>query len=412
MFLDYKKWEKSMRKITHVVKVGNVKIGGTNPIVVQSMTDTDTSDIAKTVNQIEELYNAGSEIVRLTINNIEAAKSVALIKKQLLDRDIKVPLIGDFHFIGHKILQAVPECAEYLDKYRINPGNLGKGDRKDDNFKTFIELAKDFNKPVRIGVNAGSLDQELLNFKMEENNKLKIPKSAENVESEALISSALISYQKAMNYGLDKNKIIISCKVSRLNQMIHCYREISNKCSAPLHLGLTEAGLGMKSIVATTAALSVLLEQGIGDTIRCSLTPEVGGERSREVELCQEILQSLEIKSYKPQVTACPGCGRTTSTFFRELASDIKDHLDKKNKKWIKEFPGSEELKVAVMGCVVNGPGESKAANIGVSLPGSGESPVAPVFVDGEKVGILKGDNISSEFINMVENYVVNKWGE
>ena len=400
-----------MRKITHVVKVGNVKIGGTNPIVVQSMTDTDTSDIPKTVNQIEELYTAGSEIVRLTINNIEAAKSVALIKKQLLDRDIKVPLIGDFHFIGHKILQAVPECAEYLDKYRINPGNLGKGDRKDDNFRTFIELDKDFNKPVLIGVNAGSLDQELLNFKMEENNKLKIPKSAENVESEALISSALISYQKAMNYGLDKNKIIISCKVSRLNQMIHCYREISNKCSAPLHLGLTEAGLGMKSIVATTAALSVLLEQGIGDTIRCSLTPEVGGERSREVELCQEILQSLEIKSYKPQVTACPGCGRTTSTFFRELASEIKDHLDKKNKKWIKEFPGSEELKVAVMGCVVNGPGESKAANIGVSLPGSGESPVAPVFVDGEKVGILKGDNISSEFINMVENYVVNKWG-
>ena len=400
-----------MRKITHVVKVGNIKIGGTNPIVVQSMTDTDTSDIPKTVNQIEELYNAGSEIVRLTINNIEAAKSVAPIKKQLLDKDIKVPLIGDFHFIGHKILQAVPECAEYLDKYRINPGNLGKGDRKDDNFKTFIELAKDFNKPVRIGVNAGSLDQELLNFKMEENNKLKIPKSAENVESEALISSALISYKKAMNYGLDKNKIIISCKVSRLNQMVHCYREISNNCSAPLHLGLTEAGLGMKSIVATTAALSVLLEQGIGDTIRCSLTPEVGGVRSREVELCQEILQSLEIKSYKPQVTACPGCGRTTSTFFRELASEIKDHLDKKNKKWIKEFPGSEELKVAVMGCVVNGPGESKAANIGVSLPGSGESPVAPVFVDGEKVGILKGDNISSEFINMVENYVVNKWG-
>jgi|TARA_B110000263_G_scaffold232024_1_gene227757 (E)-4-hydroxy-3-methylbut-2-enyl-diphosphate synthase len=400
-----------MRKITHVVKVGNVKIGGTNPIVVQSMTDTDTSDIPKTVNQIEELYKAGSEIVRLTINNVEAAKSVATIKKQLLDKDIQVPLIGDFHFIGHKILKTVPECAEYLDKYRINPGNLGKGDRKDNNFRTFIEIAKNFNKPVRIGVNAGSLDQELLNFKMEENNNQKFPKSAENVESEALISSALISYQKAMNYGLDKNKIIISCKVSRLNQMIHCYREISKNCSAPLHLGLTEAGLGMKSIVATTAALSVLLEQGIGDTIRCSLTPEIGAKRSLEVELCQEILQSLEIKSYKPQVTACPGCGRTTSTFFRELASDIRDHLDKKNKKWIKEFPGSEELKVAVMGCVVNGPGESKAANIGVSLPGSGESPVAPVFVDGEKVGILKGDNISSEFINMVENYVINKWG-
>ena len=401
-----------MRKITHVVKVGDVKIGGTNPIVIQSMTDTDTTNIPKTVTQIEELYNAGSEIVRLTINNVEAAKSVTTIKKQLLDKDIKIPLIGDFHFIGHKILKSVPECAANLDKYRINPGNLGKGNRKDDNFKTFIEIAKELNKPVRIGVNAGSLDQELLNFKMEQNNKLKTPKSAEDVESDALISSALISYDKALNYGLDKNKIIISCKVSRLNQMVHCYREISKNCSAPLHLGLTEAGLGMKSIVATTAALSVLLEQGIGDTIRSSLTPEVGAPRSKEVELCQEILQSLGIKSYKAQVTACPGCGRTTSTFFRELASDIKDHLDKKNKKWIKEFPGSEELKVAVMGCVVNGPGESKAANIGVSLPGSGESPVAPVFIDGEKVGILKGNNISAEFISMVESYVVNKWGE
>ncbi|KAA1297454.1 MAG: flavodoxin-dependent (E)-4-hydroxy-3-methylbut-2-enyl-diphosphate synthase [SAR202 cluster bacterium] len=400
-----------MRKITHVVNVGGVKVGGNNPIVVQSMTDTDTSDINKTVNQIEELYNAGSEIVRVTVNNVESAKAISKIKPILSDKGINIPIIGDFHFIGHKILRTVPECAENLDKYRINPGNLGSGNRKDDNFKTFIDIAKDLDKPVRIGVNAGSLDQELLDLKMEENNKLKIPKSAEEVESDALISSAIISYQKAIDYGLSKNNIIISCKVSRLNQMVHCYREISKQCSAPLHLGLTEAGLGMKSIVATTAALSILIEEGIGDTIRSSLTPEVGALRSREVELCQEILQSLGIRTYKPQVTACPGCGRTTSTYFRELASEIKDHLDLKNKQWKKDFPGSEELKVAVMGCVVNGPGESKAANIGVSLPGSGESPVAPVFVDGEKVKILKGENISNEFIQMVESYVEKKWG-
>ena len=400
-----------MRKITHVVNVGNVKVGGNNPIVVQSMTDTDTADVNKTVNQIQELYNAGSELVRVTVNNIESAKAITDIKNILTDKGINVPIIGDFHFIGHKILRSVPSCAENLDKYRINPGNLGTGNKKDDNFKTFIDIAKDLNKPVRIGVNAGSLDQELLNIKMEENNKLKIPKSAEEVESEALISSAIISYEKAIDFGLSKNNIIISCKVSRLNQMVHCYREISKQCSAPLHLGLTEAGLGMKSIVATSAALSILIEEGIGDTIRSSLTPEVGAQRSREVELCQEILQSLGIRIFKPQVTACPGCGRTTSTYFRELASEIKDHLDRKNKEWKKDFPGSEELKVAVMGCVVNGPGESKAANIGVSLPGSGESPVAPVFIDGKKVKILKGQNISNEFIEMVETYVQNKWG-
>ena len=400
-----------MRKITHLVKVGKVNIGGNSPIVVQSMTDTDTADVKKTVSQIEELYNSGSELIRVTVNNAESAKSIKTIKSMLRDKNIDVPIVGDFHFIGHKLLKDYPECAEQLDKYRINPGNLGTGNRKDDNFKTFIEIAKDLNKPVRIGVNAGSLDQELLNSKMDENIKLKIPKSAEEIESDALITSALLSYEKALDLGLGKDKIIISCKVSRLNQMVNCYREISKNCSAPLHLGLTEAGMGMKSIVATTAALSILLEQGIGDTIRSSLTPEVGSPRSREVELCQEILQSLAIRSYKPEVTSCPGCGRTTSTYFRELASEINLFLDNKKKNWADKYPGSESLKVAVMGCVVNGPGESKAANIGVSLPGSGESPVAPVYVDGKKLKVLKGDNISGEFINMVESYVEKKWG-
>ena len=321
-----------MRKITHLVKVGKVNIGGNSPIVVQSMTDTDTADIKKTVSQIEELYNSGSELIRVTVNNAESAKSIKTIKSMLMDKNIDVPIVGDFHFIGHKLLRDYPECAEQLDKYRINPGNLGTGNRKDDNFKTFIEIAKDLDKPVRIGVNAGSLDQELLNSKMDENIKLKIPKSAEEIESDALITSALLSYEKALDLGLGKDKIIISCKVSRLNQMVNCYREISKNCSAPLHLGLTEAGMGMKSIVATTAALSILLEQGIGDTIRSSLTPEVGSPRSREVELCQEILQSLAIRSYKPEVTSCPGCGRTTSTYFRELASEINLFLDNKKK--------------------------------------------------------------------------------
>tara|TARA_Y100000768_G_scaffold348721_1_gene297807 strand:+ start:5961 stop:7184 length:1224 start_codon:yes stop_codon:yes gene_type:complete len=402
---------KKLRKITHLVKVGNKNIGGINPIVVQSMTDTYTADIDKTVSQIEELYNAGSEIIRVTVNNAESAKAIKPIKKILEDKDINVPIVGDFHFIGHKLLKDIPECAEYLDKYRINPGNLGLGNRKDDNFKTFIEIAKDLNKPVRIGVNAGSLDPELLDSKMDENFKIKKPKSAEEVESDALISSALLSYEKALDLGLGKDKIIISCKVSRLNQMVYCYREISKNCSAPLHLGLTEAGMGMKSIVATTAALSILLESGIGDTIRSSLTPEVGSPRSREVELCQEILQSLNIRNYKPEVTSCPGCGRTTSTYFRELASEINSYLDERKKDWKNNFPGSENLKVAVMGCVVNGPGESKAANIGVSLPGSGENPAAPVYVDGEKVKVLKGENISTEFINMVQSYVEQKWG-
>ena len=398
-----------MKTVTHVVNIGGIEVGGSNPIVIQSMTDTDTSDIINTVSQIEELYHAGSQIVRVTVNNTAAAKAIEEIKKRLSDKDIYVPIVGDFHFIGHKILRDVPKCAELLDKYRINPGNLGKGNRKDENFKTFIDIAKDLDKPIRIGVNAGSLDQELLDIKMDEYSGNK---TSQQIESDALVSSALISYDKALDYGLKENKIIVSCKVSRLNQMVECYREISKSIQAPLHLGLTEAGLGIKSIVSTTAALSILLHEGIGDTIRSSLTPELNSKRSAEVELCKEILQSLSIRNFKAEVTACPGCGRTTSNYFRELTSEIKRYLDKKNKEWVKNYPGSENLKVAVMGCVVNGPGESKAANIGISLPGSGEHPVAPIYIDGEKVKLLSGSNIADDFIKLVEEYVLNKWGK
>ena len=398
-----------MKTETHVVNIGGVGVGGSNPIVIQSMTDTDTSDIINTVSQIEELYHAGSQIVRVTVNNTAAAKAIEEIKTRLSDKDIYVPIVGDFHFIGHKILRDVPKCAELLDKYRINPGNLGKGNRKDENFKTFIDIAKDLDKPIRIGVNAGSLDQELLDIKMDEYSGNK---TSQQIESDALVSSALISYDKALDYGLKEDKIIVSCKVSRLNQMVECYREISKSIQAPLHLGLTEAGLGIKSIVSTTAALSILLHEGIGDTIRSSLTPELNSKRSAEVELCKEILQSLSIRNFKAEVTACPGCGRTTSNYFRELTGEIKRYLDKKNKEWVKNYPGSENLKVAVMGCVVNGPGESKAANIGISLPGSGEHPVAPIYIDGEKVKLLSGSNIADDFIKLVEEYVLNKWGK
>ena len=398
-----------MKTETHVVNIGGVGVGGSNPIVIQSMTDTDTSDIINTVSQIEELYHAGSQIVRVTVNNTAAARAIEEIKTRLSDKDIYVPIVGDFHFIGHKILRDVPKCAELLDKYRINPGNLGKGNRKDENFKTFIDIAKDLDKPIRIGVNAGSLDQELLDIKMDEYSGNK---TSQEIESDALISSALISYDKALDYGLKEDKIIVSCKVSRLNQMVECYREISKSIQAPLHLGLTEAGLGIKSIVSTTAALSILLHEGIGDTIRSSLTPELNSKRSAEVELCKEILQSLSIRNFKAEVTACPGCGRTTSNYFRELTGEIKRYLDKKNKEWVKNYPGSENLKVAVMGCVVNGPGESKAANIGISLPGSGEHPVAPIYIDGEKVKLLSGSNIADDFIKLVEEYVLNKWGK
>ena len=403
---------KIFRRKSNLVKVGNVSIGSNSPIVVQSMTDTDTTDVVKTVNQIKELCDAGSEIVRITVNNDQAAKCVEIIKKNLIDDGYEIPLVGDFHFIGHRLLTNNKSCAEKLDKYRINPGNVGRGNKRDENFEMFIKVAVENNKPVRIGVNAGSLDSELLDLKMEINSKRKNPLSSELVENEALVESALVSAEKAIDLGLPEDKIIISCKVSRVNQMISVYKELSEKCNFPLHLGLTEAGMGMKGISYTSVALGNLLYQGIGDTIRCSLTPEVNGDRTNEVKLCQEILQSIGVRDFNPTVTSCPGCGRTTSTFFRELSEEIQDFLNSKKKLWNKNYPGSASLKVAVMGCVVNGPGESKSADIGISLPGSGESPKAPVFVDGNKVDVLEGNEIAKQFINMIEDYVINKWGQ
>ena len=403
---------KIFRRKSNLVKVGNVSIGNNTPIVVQSMTDTDTTDVVKTVNQIKELCDAGSEIVRITVNNDQAAKCVEIIKKNLIDDGYEIPLVGDFHFIGHRLLTNNKSCAEKLDKYRINPGNVGRGNKRDENYEMFIKVAVENNKPVRIGVNAGSLDSELLDLKMEINSKRKNPLSSELVENEALVESALISAEKAIDLGLPEDKIIISCKVSRVNQMISVYKELSEKCNFPLHLGLTEAGMGMKGISYTSVALGNLLYQGIGDTIRCSLTPEVNGDRTNEVKLCQEILQSIGVRDFNPTVTSCPGCGRTTSTFFRELSEEIQDFLNSKKKLWNKNYPGSASLKVAVMGCVVNGPGESKSADIGISLPGSGESPKAPVFVDGNKVDVLEGNEIAKQFINMIEDYVINKWGQ
>ncbi len=403
---------KISRRKSNLVKVGNVSIGNDSPIVVQSMTDTDTSDVVKTVNQIKELCDAGSEIVRITVNNDQAAKCVEIIKNNLVDEGYDVPIVGDFHFIGHRLLTNNKSCAEKLDKYRINPGNVGRGNKRDENFEMFIKVAVENNKPVRIGVNAGSLDSELLESKMEVNSRRKNPLSSELVENEALIESALISAEKAIDLGLEEDKIIISCKVSRVNQMISVYKELSEKCNFPLHLGLTEAGMGMKGVSYTSVALGNLLYQGIGDTIRCSLTPEVNGDRTNEVKLCQEILQSIGVRNFNPTVTSCPGCGRTTSTFFRELSEEIQEFLNSKRKLWNKNYPGSANLKVAVMGCVVNGPGESKSADIGISLPGSGESPKAPVFVDGNKVEVLEGNEIAKQFIRMVEGYVINKWGK
>ena len=399
------------RRPTKVTFVGSVPIGGENPIVVQSMTDTETSDIRATVAQVKLLAEAGSELVRVTVNNDAAAAAVPEIRKRLDDVGCGVPLIGDFHFIGHRLLRDHPDCAKTLEKYRINPGNVGRGPRHDDNFRTFIEIARELDKPVRIGVNAGSLDQELLGQKMDANNHRQSPLTGDEVEREALVESAIASAEAAVSLGLPENKIIISCKVSRLPQMVEAYREISRRCDLPLHIGLTEAGMGTKGIVATTAALSTLLYDGIGDTIRSSLTPEPGGDRAREVRLCQEILQALQLRSFRPAVTACPGCGRTTSVLFRELARDIQAHLDSKMPQWKARYAGAEELKVAVMGCVVNGPGESRTANIGISLPGSGESPRAPVFVDGERTTFLEGSGIAEDFIKMVEDYVEKRWG-
>ena len=403
--------EPAARRPTHVVPVGGIPIGGGGPIVVQSMTDTDTADVEATVAQVKLLADAGSELVRITINNADAARAVPEIRARLEADGPAVPLIGDFHFIGHRLLRDHAGCAEALAKFRINPGNVGRGERRDRNFETFIEVARDLDKPVRIGVNAGSLDPELLAHKMDENARRADPLSAEDVENEALIESAVRSCDAALKLGLPETRIVVSCKVSRLGQMVAAYRELSRRLQFPLHLGLTEAGMGMKGIVATTAALSVLLCDGIGDTIRASLTPEVSGDRTREVRLCQEILQSLGLRSYRPAVTACPGCGRTTSTTFRELAQDIQEHLEHKLPEWKGRYPGVEALTVAVMGCVVNGPGESRAADVGISLPGTGEEPRAPVYIDGERKLMLEGAGIADDFIRVVEEYVERRWG-
>jgi len=399
------------RKRTHKVQIGNVIMGGDAPVVVQSMTNTDTADVQATVNQTLALARAGSELVRVTVNNDESAKAIPHIKEKLLAQGCEVPIVGDFHYHGHKLLKENPACAEALAKYRINPGNVGFGQKKDKQFAEIIEMAIEYDKPVRIGVNWGSLDQELATKLMDENAASPEPKDADAIMREALIQSALISAQKAEEIGLKEDKIVISTKVSRVQDLIATYEELSARCDYPLHLGLTEAGMGSKGMVASTAALAVLLQQGIGDTIRISLTPEPGGAREKEVEVAQEILQSMGLRAFTPQVIACPGCGRTTSTVFQELAQEIQSYLREQMPVWREQYPGTETLNVAVMGCIVNGPGESKHADIGISLPGTGEQPSAPVFVDGKKVTTLKGPAIAQEFQQMVEAYVKQRWG-
>ena len=399
-----------IKKNTYQVEVGNIFIGGGAPIVIQSMTNTDTADRSSTVNQIIDLWRAGSEIVRITVNNEDSAKQIEDIKKSLLDQGCDVPLVGDFHFNGHKLLTKYPKCAELLDKYRINPGNVGKGSKRDDQFSTMIKIAMDHNKPVRIGVNWGSLDQELLKKLMDLNAAKKNPESAEIVMQNALIASVIDSAKLAEDIGLNKNKIIVSCKVSEVQDLINIYTKLSKLCSYPLHLGLTEAGMGTKGIVSSAVSIGHLLQSGIGDTIRVSLTPEPNGDRTEEVKVSQQILQSLGLRSFKPSVIACPGCGRTTSTYFQELANEIQFFLNDSMHSWKSDFEGVEEMKVAVMGCVVNGPGESKMANLGISLPGTGEVPVAPVYEDGKKTVTLKGDTIAIEFKQIIESYIIKNY--
>jgi len=396
----------SSRRISRPVRVADKTIGGDAPILVQSMTNTDTEDARSTAEQVAALARAGSEIVRITVNTLEAAKQVPAIRTRLENMGVNVPLVGDFHFNGHKLLTQVPECAVVLDKYRINPGNVGHGSKRDEQFSTMVEKAIEHAKPVRIGVNWGSLDPELLARMMDENHKLARPLEADEVMREALIVSALESAQFARDIGLGAERIVLSCKVSNVQDLIRVYRSLAGRCDYALHLGLTEAGMGSKGIVASTAAMGVLLQEGIGDTIRVSLTPEPGGDRTREVIVAQEILQTMGLRSFTPMVSACPGCGRTTSTFFQELADKIQGYLRNQMPVWRARYPGVEEMHVAVMGCVVNGPGESKLANVGISLPGSGETPVAPVYVDGKKTVTLKGDRIAEEFQAIVDEYV------
>jgi (E)-4-hydroxy-3-methylbut-2-enyl-diphosphate synthase len=398
------------RQRTQSVHVGDIAIGGDMPVVVQSMTNTDTADAEATVRQVYELAQAGSELVRITVNTSEAAIQVPRIRKMLDDMGCGVPLIGDFHYNGHRLLTDFPECAQALAKYRINPGNVGKNRKGEDQFAMMISVARQYDKPVRIGVNWGSLDQDLVVRLMDENARLAQPKEVAEVTREALIVSALDSARRAEELGLPHDRIVLSCKVSDVQDLIAVYRELAQRCDYPLHLGLTEAGMGSKGIVASTAALAVLLQQGIGDTIRVSLTPAPGGARTEEVVVAQEILQTMGLRSFAPMVTACPGCGRTTSTVFQELAQNIQRYLRAQMPVWREQYSGVEEMKVAVMGCIVNGPGESKLANIGISLPGTGESPAAPVYVDGEKTVTLRGEHIAEEFTQIVNEYVARKY--
>ena len=394
------------RRQTHQVQIDHLTVGSDAPVVVQSMTNTDTADAKATALQVKELSDAGSEMVRITVNSPEAASKVAEIRQRLDNMGYTTPLIGDFHFNGERLLAEFPECGKALSKYRINPGNVGKGAKGDEKFAYMIRTAAENDKAVRIGVNWGSLDQSLAKRMMDANLASSSPKQPEEIMKEALIISALESAEKAVRLGLPENKIILSCKVSSVQDLIQVYRELGSRCQYPLHLGLTEAGMGSKGIVASTAALAVLLQEGIGDTIRISLTPEPGSSRTQEVIVGQEILQTMGLRSFTPMVTACPGCGRTTSTVFQELAQDVQNYLRQKMTVWRTIYPGVESLNVAVMGCVVNGPGESKLADIGISLPGTGETPVAPVYVDGERKVTLKGDNIAAEFLEIVEEYV------
>ncbi|MCX7172555.1 MAG: flavodoxin-dependent (E)-4-hydroxy-3-methylbut-2-enyl-diphosphate synthase [Proteobacteria bacterium] len=398
------------RRRSHPVMVGGVVIGGASPIVVQSMTNTDTVDDLATSMQVAQLARAGSEIVRITVNTREAAAAVPRIRERLLKMNLSVPLVGDFHFNGHKLLEEVPDCATALDKLRINPGNVGKGKNRDDQFARLIEIACRHDKPVRIGVNWGSLDQALLARIMDENAKRAVPLDAIAIMREAMVASALESASKAEELGLGSDKIVLSCKVSGVQDLIAIYRDLAAQCEYALHLGLTEAGMGSKGIVASTAALAVLLQEGIGDTIRISLTPEPNGDRTREVIVAQEILQTMGLRAFTPLVAACPGCGRTTSTVFQELAQDIQCYVREQMPAWRVQRIGVENMTLAVMGCVVNGPGESKHANIGISLPGTGEIPVAPVYVDGERTITLKGENIAAEFRAIIGDYVARKY--
>ncbi len=400
----------SPRRASVQVSIGAVRVGGPAPIVVQSMTNTDTADIEGTAQQIKALARSGSELVRVTVNTSEAAAAVAPIRDRLAQLGVSVPIIGDFHFNGHKLLREHPACAEALAKYRINPGNVGRGSKRDPQFAQMIEAACRYGKPVRIGVNWGSLDQDLLTRLMDENSASAEPATAQQIMRKAVVLSALESAQRAEELGLGHDRIILSAKVSGVQDLIAIYRDLAGRCEYPLHLGLTEAGMGSKGIVASTAGMAVLLQEGIGDTIRVSLTPQPGGDRTQEVIVAQEILQTMGLRSFTPLVIACPGCGRTTSTFFQELAQQIQSHIRHRMPEWRRQFDGVEDMTVAVMGCVVNGPGESKHANIGISLPGTGERPVAPVYVDGEKTVTLKGERIAAEFQEIVEQYVARRF--